>query len=164
MSLIKGYLSSSDLAVGVHHTNKLVWISLSVSVLSVVQVLTRGGTVPLTLPSMSLTWLWFASWWRTMTTPQAMTSLDNTPCLLPVSVQVCVGTVEFGWNGGCPKFCSADLLSFTSPGYRHVRLLKLDGSNLSPSSLFIHVKVTPCQSSPSKSSAKSPAKSSAKKP
>uniref|UniRef100_A0A3Q1JMR6 Phosphoinositide phospholipase C n=1 Tax=Anabas testudineus TaxID=64144 RepID=A0A3Q1JMR6_ANATE len=38
-------------------------------------------------------------------------------------------------------------LPFTSlrTGYRHVRLLKLDGSSLSPSSLFIHVKVTPCQ-------------------
>uniref|UniRef100_A0A8C4EQ56 Phosphoinositide phospholipase C n=1 Tax=Dicentrarchus labrax TaxID=13489 RepID=A0A8C4EQ56_DICLA len=53
-------------------------------------------------------------------------------------------------------------LPFTSlrTGYRHVRLLKVDGSSLSPSSLFIHIKVTPCQSSPSKS----PAKSSAKKP
>uniref|UniRef100_A0A1A8BAZ2 Phosphoinositide phospholipase C n=1 Tax=Nothobranchius kadleci TaxID=1051664 RepID=A0A1A8BAZ2_NOTKA len=29
-------------------------------------------------------------------------------------------------------------------GYRHVPLLKLDGSSLSPASLFIHVKVTPC--------------------
>uniref|UniRef100_A0A1A8R9V8 Phosphoinositide phospholipase C n=2 Tax=Nothobranchius TaxID=28779 RepID=A0A1A8R9V8_9TELE len=29
-------------------------------------------------------------------------------------------------------------------GYRHVQLLKLDGSSLSPASLFIHVKVTPC--------------------
>ncbi|XP_026207789.1 1-phosphatidylinositol 4,5-bisphosphate phosphodiesterase delta-3-A isoform X2 [Anabas testudineus] len=40
-------------------------------------------------------------------------------------------------------------LPFTSlrTGYRHVRLLKLDGSSLSPSSLFIHVKVTPCQRS-----------------
>uniref|UniRef100_A0A3B4ZMV2 Phosphoinositide phospholipase C n=1 Tax=Stegastes partitus TaxID=144197 RepID=A0A3B4ZMV2_9TELE len=61
-------------------------------------------------------------------------------------------------------------LPFTSlrTGYRHVRLLKLDGSSLSPASLFVHVKVTPCQSSPSKSSAKSPAtsptKSTTKKP
>ncbi|XP_031179848.1 1-phosphatidylinositol 4,5-bisphosphate phosphodiesterase delta-3-A-like isoform X1 [Sander lucioperca] len=57
-------------------------------------------------------------------------------------------------------------LPFTSlrTGYRHVPLLKLDGSSLSPSSLFIHLKVTPCQGSPSKSSAKSPAKSSAKHP
>ncbi|TKS90243.1 1-phosphatidylinositol 4,5-bisphosphate phosphodiesterase delta-3-A [Collichthys lucidus] len=61
-------------------------------------------------------------------------------------------------------------LPFTSlrTGYRHVRLLKVDGSSLSPSSLFIHVKISPCQNSPSKSSAKSPAmsptKSSAKKP
>ncbi|KAM4525851.1 1-phosphatidylinositol 4,5-bisphosphate phosphodiesterase delta-3-A-like isoform 2-T2 [Fundulus diaphanus] len=40
-------------------------------------------------------------------------------------------------------------LPFTSlrTGYRHVRLLKLDGSSLSPASLFIHVKVTPCKSS-----------------
>ncbi|KAK2815469.1 hypothetical protein Q5P01_025936 [Channa striata] len=35
-------------------------------------------------------------------------------------------------------------------GYRHVRLLKLDGSSLSPASLFIHVKVTPCQKNLSK--------------
>ncbi|XP_036938060.1 1-phosphatidylinositol 4,5-bisphosphate phosphodiesterase delta-3-A-like [Acanthopagrus latus] len=53
-------------------------------------------------------------------------------------------------------------------GYRHVRLLKQDGSRLSPSSIFIHVKITPCQNSPSKSSAtsaaRSPAKCSAKKP
>ncbi|KAF3691478.1 1-phosphatidylinositol 4,5-bisphosphate phosphodiesterase delta-3-A [Channa argus] len=43
-------------------------------------------------------------------------------------------------------------LPFTSlrAGYRHVRLLKLDGSSLSPASLFIHVKVTPCQKNPSK--------------
>ncbi|KAG7244362.1 hypothetical protein INR49_003705 [Caranx melampygus] len=55
-------------------------------------------------------------------------------------------------------------LPFTSlrTGYRHVRLLKLDGSSLSPSSLFIHITIGPCQSSPQKSSAKSPARSSAK--
>ncbi|KAM6964012.1 1-phosphatidylinositol 4,5-bisphosphate phosphodiesterase delta-3-A-like [Tautogolabrus adspersus] len=57
-------------------------------------------------------------------------------------------------------------LPFTSlrTGYRHVRLLKLDGSSLSPASIFVHIKVSPCQSSPSKSSAKSPAKSTTKKP
>lgn len=71
-------------------------------------------------------------------------------------------TVWIMWGLYPSKFCSADL-SFTSPGYRHVRLLKLDGSSLSPSSLFIHVKITPCQSSPSKSPAKSPFKSSIKK-
>ncbi|KAI4801247.1 hypothetical protein KUCAC02_000007, partial [Chaenocephalus aceratus] len=49
-------------------------------------------------------------------------------------------------------------------GYRHVRLRKVDGSSLSPSSLFVHMKVTPCESSPSKASAKSPAKASAKRP
>ncbi|XP_061611967.1 1-phosphatidylinositol 4,5-bisphosphate phosphodiesterase delta-3-A-like [Phyllopteryx taeniolatus] len=45
-------------------------------------------------------------------------------------------------------------LPFTSlrTGYRHVRLLKQDGSSLSPSSLFIHVKIVDCQNSPSKSS------------
>ncbi|XP_069024631.1 1-phosphatidylinositol 4,5-bisphosphate phosphodiesterase delta-3-A [Embiotoca jacksoni] len=55
-------------------------------------------------------------------------------------------------------------LPFTSlrTGYRHVRLLKLDGSSLTPSSLFVHVKLTPCESSPSKSAAKSPARSPAK--
>ncbi|XP_045923962.1 1-phosphatidylinositol 4,5-bisphosphate phosphodiesterase delta-3-A-like [Micropterus dolomieu] len=48
-------------------------------------------------------------------------------------------------------------LPFTSlrTGYRHVRLLKLDGSSLSPASLFVHVKVTQCQSGPPKSSATS---------
>lgn len=45
-------------------------------------------------------------------------------------------------------------LTSVRTGYRHVRLLKMDGSSLSPASLFIHVKVTPCQNS--KSSAKSP--------
>ncbi|XP_041672010.1 1-phosphatidylinositol 4,5-bisphosphate phosphodiesterase delta-3-A [Cheilinus undulatus] len=49
-------------------------------------------------------------------------------------------------------------------GYRHVRLRKVDGSSLSPASIFVHIKIAPCQSSPSKPSAKSPAKSSTKKP
>uniref|UniRef100_A0A3Q1EKA9 Phosphoinositide phospholipase C n=1 Tax=Acanthochromis polyacanthus TaxID=80966 RepID=A0A3Q1EKA9_9TELE len=55
-------------------------------------------------------------------------------------------------------------LPFTSlrTGYRHVRLLKLDGSSLSPASLFVHVKITPSQRSPSKSSAKSAAPSPTK--
>ncbi|KAF7645746.1 hypothetical protein LDENG_00198530 [Lucifuga dentata] len=59
-------------------------------------------------------------------------------------------------------------LPFTSlrTGYRHVRLLKMDGSSLSPASLFIHVKVSSCHGSssksPTKSSARSPAKSAAK--
>ncbi|XP_012688878.1 1-phosphatidylinositol 4,5-bisphosphate phosphodiesterase delta-3-A isoform X2 [Clupea harengus] len=35
-------------------------------------------------------------------------------------------------------------------GYRHVRLLKEDGTSLSPSTLFIHVKVTPSHSTPTK--------------
>ncbi|XP_050980692.1 1-phosphatidylinositol 4,5-bisphosphate phosphodiesterase delta-3-A [Labeo rohita] len=41
-------------------------------------------------------------------------------------------------------------LPFTSmrTGYRHVHLLKADGSSMSPSSLFIHVKITPGYSSP----------------
>ncbi|XP_019748145.1 1-phosphatidylinositol 4,5-bisphosphate phosphodiesterase delta-3-A-like [Hippocampus comes] len=45
-------------------------------------------------------------------------------------------------------------LPFTSlrTGYRHVRLLKQDGSSLSPSSLFIHVEIIDCQDSHSKSS------------
>uniref|UniRef100_A0A6Q2XQV7 Phosphoinositide phospholipase C n=1 Tax=Esox lucius TaxID=8010 RepID=A0A6Q2XQV7_ESOLU len=49
-------------------------------------------------------------------------------------------------------------LPFTSlrTGYRHVHLLKVDGSSLSPASLFIHVKATPCHGSPSKVSVKSP--------
>ncbi|XP_074518599.1 1-phosphatidylinositol 4,5-bisphosphate phosphodiesterase delta-3-A [Halichoeres trimaculatus] len=57
-------------------------------------------------------------------------------------------------------------LPFTSlrTGYRHVRLRKMDGSSLSPASLFVHIKVSPCQSSPSKPLAKSPAKFTTKKP
>ncbi|XP_039547096.1 1-phosphatidylinositol 4,5-bisphosphate phosphodiesterase delta-3-A isoform X3 [Pimephales promelas] len=43
-------------------------------------------------------------------------------------------------------------LPFTSmrTGYRHVHLLKADGSSMSPSSLFIHVKITPGYSSPTR--------------
>lgn len=71
-------------------------LSLFVNFVSLVQALTHSGTVPLTLPSMSLTWLWFASWWRTTTIPQVMTFLDNIPCPFLVSVQVRVVTVQFG--------------------------------------------------------------------
>ncbi|XP_072312488.1 1-phosphatidylinositol 4,5-bisphosphate phosphodiesterase delta-3-A [Eucyclogobius newberryi] len=57
-------------------------------------------------------------------------------------------------------------LPFTSlrTGYRHVRLLKLDGSSLSPASLFIHAKISPCTSSSIRSPRRSPAKSAAAKP
>ncbi|CAL8303660.1 unnamed protein product [Lota lota] len=50
-------------------------------------------------------------------------------------------------------------IPFTSlrTGYRHVRLRKLDGSSMSPSSVFVHIKITPCHGSPSKSSIKSQA-------
>ncbi|MEQ2159495.1 hypothetical protein GOODEAATRI_023523 [Goodea atripinnis] len=56
-------------------------------------------------------------------------------------------------------------LPFTSlrTGYRHVRLLKLDGSSLSPASLFIHVEVTPSKFS-AESSAQSTVECSAGKP
>uniref|UniRef100_A0AAR2JXN9 Phosphoinositide phospholipase C n=1 Tax=Pygocentrus nattereri TaxID=42514 RepID=A0AAR2JXN9_PYGNA len=48
------------------------------------------------------------------------------------------------------EFLGQFTLPFTSirTGYRHVRLLKADGSSLSPASLFIHVKVTPNYGSP----------------
>ncbi|XP_029953437.1 1-phosphatidylinositol 4,5-bisphosphate phosphodiesterase delta-3-A-like [Salarias fasciatus] len=49
-------------------------------------------------------------------------------------------------------------------GYRHVRLLKLDGSSISPASLFVHIKITACSSAPSKSSTGSPAKATTKRP
>ncbi|KAM6951102.1 1-phosphatidylinositol 4,5-bisphosphate phosphodiesterase delta-3-A-like [Aplochiton taeniatus] len=57
-------------------------------------------------------------------------------------------------------------------GYRHVRLRKMDGSSQAPSSLFIHVTITPCQGSPPRcpprlpplSPSRSPAKAMAKKP
>lgn len=62
------------------------------------QALTHGGTAPFTSPSIVLTWLWFASWWRTMTTPPATTSLDSTLCLSAVSAQVCAQTVLAGWR------------------------------------------------------------------
>ncbi|KAG7259259.1 hypothetical protein CRUP_013142 [Coryphaenoides rupestris] len=44
-------------------------------------------------------------------------------------------------------------LPFTSlrTGYRHVRLRKLDGSSMSPSSVFVHIKVTPSHGSASSS-------------
>lgn len=63
-------------------------------------------------------------------------------------------------------FLGQHTLPFSSlrAGYRHVRLLKLDGSNLSPASLFVHIKIGQCESSPSRAAAKSPAKSTAKKP
>ncbi|KAJ0016050.1 hypothetical protein NQD34_014340 [Periophthalmus magnuspinnatus] len=52
-------------------------------------------------------------------------------------------------------------------GYRHVRLLKSDGSSLSPASLFIHAKISPCNisstRSPCRSPIRSPSKSSAAK-
>ncbi|XP_056325158.1 1-phosphatidylinositol 4,5-bisphosphate phosphodiesterase delta-3-A [Danio aesculapii] len=38
-------------------------------------------------------------------------------------------------------------------GYRHVRLLNADGCSISPSSLFIHVKITPGFSSPARKAA-----------
>ncbi|XP_066521065.1 1-phosphatidylinositol 4,5-bisphosphate phosphodiesterase delta-3-A isoform X2 [Hoplias malabaricus] len=48
------------------------------------------------------------------------------------------------------EFLGQFTLPFSSmrTGYRHVRLLKADGSSLSPASLFIHVKVTPNYGSP----------------
>lgn len=54
-------------------------------------------------------------------------------------------------TGVCPRWmkrgCRSgiQLLScvFTFSGYRHVRLMKMDGSSLSPSSLFIYVKAAP---------------------
>ncbi|KAL2078620.1 hypothetical protein ACEWY4_026305 [Coilia grayii] len=41
-------------------------------------------------------------------------------------------------------------LSSMRTGYRHVRLLKEDGTSLSPSTLFIHVKLTPSHGTPTK--------------
>lgn len=93
-----------------------------------------------------------------MTTPPATTSLDSTLCLSAVSAQVCAQTVSAGVEN--QNLYWLITLSFTSSGYRHVRLLKLDGSSLSPASLFVHIKIGQCESSPSKS----PAKSAAKKP
>ncbi|XP_056627861.1 1-phosphatidylinositol 4,5-bisphosphate phosphodiesterase delta-3-A [Triplophysa dalaica] len=48
------------------------------------------------------------------------------------------------------EFLGQFTLPFTSmrTGYRHVRLLRADGSSMSPSTLFIHIKVTPGYSSP----------------
>ncbi|XP_008313097.1 1-phosphatidylinositol 4,5-bisphosphate phosphodiesterase delta-3-A-like isoform X2 [Cynoglossus semilaevis] len=45
-------------------------------------------------------------------------------------------------------------------GYRHVRLLRQDGSSLSPASLFVHLSVSPCEGSPSKFNPRSPAPTS----
>ncbi|XP_065098695.1 1-phosphatidylinositol 4,5-bisphosphate phosphodiesterase delta-3-A [Paramisgurnus dabryanus] len=48
------------------------------------------------------------------------------------------------------EFLGQFTLPFTSmrTGYRHVRLLRADGSSMSPSTLFIHVQKTPGYSSP----------------
>uniref|UniRef100_A0A8B9KHP3 Phosphoinositide phospholipase C n=1 Tax=Astyanax mexicanus TaxID=7994 RepID=A0A8B9KHP3_ASTMX len=48
------------------------------------------------------------------------------------------------------EFLGQFTLPFNSmrTGYRHVRLLRADGSSLSPASLFIHVKITPNYGSP----------------
>ncbi|XP_007234134.2 1-phosphatidylinositol 4,5-bisphosphate phosphodiesterase delta-3-A isoform X2 [Astyanax mexicanus] len=48
------------------------------------------------------------------------------------------------------EFLGQFTLPFSSmrTGYRHVRLLRADGSSLSPASLFIHVKITPNYGSP----------------
>ncbi|KAA0725356.1 1-phosphatidylinositol 4,5-bisphosphate phosphodiesterase delta-3-A [Triplophysa tibetana] len=48
------------------------------------------------------------------------------------------------------EFLGQFTVPFTSvrTGYRHVRLLRADGSSMSPSTLFIHIKVTPGYSSP----------------
>lgn len=72
------------------------------------QALTLAGTAPSTLLSIVLIWLWFASWWRTMTTPPATTSSDRTLCLSTVSAQVCSqrggGGVLWGVGGGLIVF------------------------------------------------------------
>ncbi|XP_055032457.1 1-phosphatidylinositol 4,5-bisphosphate phosphodiesterase delta-3-A isoform X2 [Misgurnus anguillicaudatus] len=53
------------------------------------------------------------------------------------------------------EFLGQFTLPFTSmrTGYRHVRLLRADGSSMSPSTLFIHVKITAGYSSPVKKAA-----------
>lgn len=128
----------------------VLWFNMSVHgpVVIIIQALIQGGTVPLTSPSTSRTWLWFALRWRTMITRQTMTSWASTPCHSPVCVQVCVHSRVW--------MMSSELLTcfFVFSGYRHVRLMKMDGSSLSPSSLFIYVKVSTSHS-PSKSEAKS---------
>lgn len=58
------------------------------------------------------------------------------------------------WGGGVALNLLRLIVDFL--GYRHVRLLKLDGSSLSPASLFVHIKLGQCESSDSR--AKSPAK------
>ncbi|KAJ7984422.1 hypothetical protein DPEC_G00354680 [Dallia pectoralis] len=57
-------------------------------------------------------------------------------------------------------------LPFTSlcTGYRHVHLLKVDGSSLSPASLFIHITISPHLGSPSKVLVNSQTKTVAKSP
>ncbi|XP_037400183.1 1-phosphatidylinositol 4,5-bisphosphate phosphodiesterase delta-3-A-like [Pygocentrus nattereri] len=66
----------------------------------------------------------------------------------PELVLVCFVVVDHNHTSR-NDFLGQFTLPFTSmcTVYRHVRLLKADGSSLSPASLFIHVKVTPNYSS-----------------
>lgn len=104
------------------------------------QVLTRGGTAPWASNFKSQSWPWSGSWWRTTTTPPKMTLWASSRCLSQACGQVLTHTLALRvqplQNSHRQHVCS--LFS----GYRHVHLLKADGSSLSPATLFIHAKVT----------------------
>lgn len=53
-------------------------------------------------------------------------------------------------NTNCSMVMHMLICNICPLGYRHVRLLNADGCSISPSSLFIHVKITPGFSSPAR--------------
>lgn len=109
------------------------------------QVLTRGGTAPWASSFRSLSWPWSGSWWRTTTTPPKMTLWASSRSLSQVCGQVLTQKLTLSCHSrhATAKFMPPfPTCVFHFSGYRHVHLLKADGSSLSPATLFIHVKVT----------------------
>lgn len=111
------------------------------SLLRPLQVLTRGGTAPWASSFRSLSWPWSGLWLRTTTTQPKTTSWANSRFLSRACGQVQHRrSLSSSWHLKIHP-APSNLRSLFS-GYRHVHLLKADGSSLSPATLFIHVKVT----------------------
>lgn len=108
------------------------------------QVLTHGGTAPWASSCRYLNWPWYALLWRTMITRPKMTLWDNSLYLSQAYAQVLIETqcVSLKSHHSCRLWVMSVLRSSLFSGYRHVHLLKADGSSLSPATLFIHVKVS----------------------
>lgn len=116
--------------------------SVYLALLRPLQVLTHGGTAPWASSCRSPSWPWSGSWWRTTTTPPKMTLWASSRCLSPACGQVLTQklTLHVLPLQNSPRRFQHVCSLFS--GYRHVHLLKADGSSLSPATLFIHVKVT----------------------